>query len=127
MLFACRFRSTSCARERLRQMAGQGQASVAWMLGRVVEAGLLEKKRLLAGIQRRLELALAGGLVESERAGGVQVPLSPKAGLQLAELATALDHTAGGVAGLIVKVVLDDNAWTMAIFTDAVTEKGKPQ
>ena len=114
-------------RERLRQMAGKGQASVAWMLGRIVEAGLVEKKRLIAGILRRLELALSGGLAESDRAGVVQVPLAPKAGLQLAELATALDHSAGGVAGLVVKVVLDDNAWTMAIFTDAVGDKGRPQ
>src|ERR1700722_3032791 len=35
------------AKERLRQMAGQGQASVAFVLGRVIESGLMEKKRLM--------------------------------------------------------------------------------
>ncbi len=115
------------ARDRLRQMAGQGQASVAFMLGRLIETGLAEKKRLLAGIVRRLELAQRGALPEGERAGVVQVPIAPKLGLQLGELGTALDHSAGGIAGLIVKVVLDDQAWLMTVFTDTMNDLGRPK
>ncbi len=115
------------ARDRLRQMAGQGQASVAFMLGRLIETGLAEKKRLVAGILRRMELAQRGALTESDRAGVVQVPISPKLGLQLGELGTALDHSAGGIAGLIIKVVLDDQAWTMTIFTDTMNDIGRPK
>ncbi len=115
------------ARDRLRQMAGQGQAGVAFMLGRLIETGLAERKRLMAGIVRRLELAQRGALAESDRAGVVQVPISPKLGLQLGELGTALDHSAGGMAGLIVKVVLDDQAWTMTVFSDTMNDVGRPK
>ncbi len=76
-------------RDRLRPFAGQGQTALAFMIGRLVETGLAERKRLLAGIVRRLELAQRGGLTDSERAGAVQVPMSPKLALQLGELGTA--------------------------------------
>jgi hypothetical protein len=115
------------ARDRLRQMAGQGPATVAFMLGRLIETGLAEKKRLMAGIVRRLELAQRGALTESDRAGAVQVPISPKLGLQLGDLGTALDHSAGGMAGLIVKVVLEDQAWTMSIFSTTLADIGRPK
>jgi len=115
------------ARDRLRQMAGNGQASVAFMLGQLIETGLGEKKRLLAGIVRRLELAQRGELSETDRAGVVQVPVPPKLGLQLADLGAALDLSAGGMAGLIVKVVLSDQAWTMSIFTTTIADIGRPK
>jgi hypothetical protein len=113
------------SRNRLRQLTGQGTTSVAFMLGRLIETGLAERKRLLSGILRRMELAQRGALVDSDRAGMVPVPLSPKLGLQLGELGGALDHTAGGMAGLIIKVVLDDPAWTLTTFTDMMTDVGK--
>jgi hypothetical protein len=115
------------ARDRLRQMAGQGPATVAFMLNRLIETGLAEKKRLMAGIVRRLELAQRGALTESDRAGVVQVPVPPKLGLQLAELGAALDLSAGGMAGLIVKVVLADEAWTMSVFTTTIADIGRPK
>ena len=114
-------------RDRLRPMAGQGQAALSFMIGRLLETGLAERKRLLSGIVRRLELAQRGGLTESDRAGVVQVAMSPKLAMQLGELGTALDHTASGIAGLIVKVVLEDQAWAMTVFTDAMNDIGRPK
>jgi hypothetical protein len=114
------------ARDRLRQMAGKGNASVGWLIGRLIESALGEKKRLAAGIMRRMELALRGDLKESERAGVVQVAMTPKLSMEIGDLGAAFDQSAAGMAGLVLKVVLDDDAWTMAVFTDAMNDKGRP-
>ena len=112
-------------RERLRQLAGSAQPGVNWLAGRLIEGGVADKRRLAAGIVRRLEAAFSGTLAEAERAGVVQVSLSPKLSVALADLATALEHSPGGVAGLVLKVVLADQHWSSAVYAAASNDKAR--